>query len=363
MSSRRCLDVVVVGLGVVGRPLVDQLRSTSDQLKADRGLSFRIACLADKSGLLYSEGGLAKPAIEAALDAKLRGKSIGDLASAKSLPCCFSELATGNTLFVDVTAASNMAAVWRDVLAAGAGVVLANKLPLCETWDQSQLLFNHPQVRYEATVGAGLPVLSTLRSLLVTGDTVARIDGVLSGTLGYLAGRLSAGVAFSEALAEAIELGYAEPDPSEDLSGRDVARKAIILARSAGWHVELSDVLLDGFITEDEIAELSQASKAALLDARLKSQFDDVVRDDNTLRYLARVSPEGIRVGLAPVPESSAFASLVGPENRVNVSTGRYASYPLGISGPGAGPEVTAAGVLSDLIDLAEKTLSKGDCA
>ncbi len=122
-------------------------------------------------------------------------------------------------------------------------------------------------------------------------------------------------------------------------------------------------MLLDGFITEGEITELSQASNTALVDARLKNQFNDVACNDKTLCYLARVSPEGIRVGLTPVPKSSAFASLVGPENRVNVSTDRYISYPLGISGPGAGPEVTAAGVLSDLIDLAEKTLSKGDCA
>jgi len=302
--------------------------------------------------MLYADGGLSKQMIDAALEVKSQGKAISDLSSASPLPCCFSELAAENMLFVDVTAAPGLTASWRNVLSTGAGVVLANKLPLCEAWDQSKLFFSHRNVRYEATVGAGLPVLSTLRSLLATGDTVTRMDGVLSGTLGFLAGSLSEGAAFSEALAESIKRGYAEPDPSEDLSGRDVARKGIILARSAGWKPELSDVSLNGIVSEREMGDLTHANGIAAVDARLKSRFDKAQSDGNTLRYLAEVSPDNIRVGLSPVPQSGAFSALVGPENRVDFVTERYASFPLGVSGPGAGPEVTAAGVLSDVIDL-----------
>lgn len=361
MTSERSLDVVIVGLGVVGRALVEQFRGVADRLRSERGIELRMVGLVDRGGLLYRGGGLPDRVVDDALRAKLRGESIGAVRSAMPPARRYSELATLRTLFVDATAASGMAAVWREVIESGAGVVLANKLPLCEAWSESGPLFNHPRVRYEATVGAGLPVLSTLRALLATGDSIERMDGALSGTLGYLVGRMSGSVAFSEALAEAIDLGYAEPDPSEDLSGRDVARKAVILSRSAGWQAELAEVALEGLIPDSRAREMTPPAAALSPDDALRGRFADAERDGDVLRYLARVSPDGIRVGLAPVPRSDSFAAIAGPENRVAFHTRRYAPHPLAVAGPGAGPDVTAAGVLNDLIDLAETNTMKGE--
>jgi len=359
--SERCLDVVVVGLGCVGRTLIEQLRNATDRLRSERNIQLRIVGLADRSGLLHRSEGLLGSVIEQALEAKLQGESIRSIQSAMSPISSFANLATVRTLFVDATAATDMASVWRDVLDAGAGVVLANKLPLCEEWSQSSTLFNHPRARYEATVGAGLPVLSTLRTLIETGDAIERIDGALSGTLGFLTGRMSQGTCFSEALDEAVALRYAEPDPSEDLSGRDVARKAVILSRSAGLPVEFSDVVLEGLISDDQVLKVSMVAVSTSIDDALTKRFADASRDGVALRYLAQVSPDGIHVGLVRVPPSDSFASISGPENRVAFHTRRYAGHPLAISGPGAGPEVTAAGVLGDLIDLAQKSSLKGE--
>lgn len=361
MASSRCLDVVIVGLGLVGRALVGLLQHVADQRKAERGVHLRIVGLADRGGLLHADTGVPAATIEEALAVKLGGDSISVLHSAVLSGASFAELASPSTVFVDATAEQEMARTWCDVLDAGAGIVLANKLPLCELWNQSRQLYNHPHVRYEATVGAGLPVLSTLRNLLATGDCVEHIEGVLSGTLGYLTGRLSEGVHFSEALAEAVNLGYAEPDPSEDLSGRDVARKAVILSRSAGWPVEQDDVALDGLISDDQITEMAKGADASTFDTELTSRFDKASCVGEAIRYLAQVSSAGIRVGMTSVPQSSAFTSLAGPENRVAFHTSRYVANPVGVTGPGAGPDVTAAGILGDLIDLAEKTLRSGE--
>lgn len=355
MKSERCLDVVIVGLGGVGRAFVRQLRDVCDRLNSERGIDLQLVGLADRGGVIHCREGIADSLLTEALDAKAQGKSIRVLHSAMPPAASLTDLATPRTLFVDATAAADMARIWRDVLDVGAGVVLANKLPLCEVWSQSKPLFNHPRVRYEATVGAGLPVLSTLRSLLGTGDAIVRIAGALSGTLGFLAERLSAGVLFSEALAAAVALGYVEPDPSEDLSGRDVARKAVILSRTAGWPIELGDVDLEGLIPDKQVAEMKSGGIEAWIDDALKRRFEDASRDGEMLRYLTQVSPNGLRVGLTRVPASNPFAAISGPENRVAFHTRRYPDYPLAITGPGAGPEVTAAGVLADLIALAEK--------
>ena len=354
MPSGKDFDVIVIGVGSVGQALVRQLRSAYSRVKFTRGIGLRVIGLADRSGLLYNAEGLPEERMDEALAAKVSGKPIKTVQSAVP-PVSLSKLAKRDTLFVDATAAPKMAQDWCDVLNNGAGVVLANKLPLCEKWNRCSPLFNHPRVRYEATVGAGLPVISTQSSLQATGDCIDRMEGALSGTLGYLASNISEGVPFSKALAEAVELGYAEPDPSEDLSGRDVARKAVILSRSAGWPVELSNVRLDGLISEKQAADITDPAVALAVDASLKAQFEAADLSGETLRYMAQISPCGIRVGLAHVARGDAFTTLAGPENRVAFYTKRYARHPLGITGPGAGSAVTASGVLSYLISLAER--------
>jgi bifunctional aspartokinase / homoserine dehydrogenase 1 len=212
--------------------------------------------------------------------------------------------------------------------------------------------------RYEATVGAGLPVIASLQDLLATGDRLTGVEGSLSGTLTYLLSEWSRGVPFSESIPRAQALGYTEPDPREDLSGMDVARKVVILAREAGFPLELSEVRVESLVpaslaagsVEDFLGRLPELD--TLLGARLES-----LRAEGgagaVLRVLGRFSSEGgATVGPVAIGPTHPFASLGTIESGVRFTTTRYARYPLAIQGPGAGPEVTAAGVFADLLRI-----------
>jgi homoserine dehydrogenase len=210
-------------------------------------------------------------------------------------------------------------------------------------------------LRYEVTVGAGLRVIAGLRYLLDTGDRVTAIEGCLSGTLGYLCAQLESTVAYSAAVTQAGSLGYTEPDPREDLSGRDVARKALILARTAGWPLEMADLSVESLYPASLTSVSAQDFVGAMsaLDEPYAGRVREAQAKGRVLRYVARVNSEGGSVGLAPVPKESPLGALRGPANYVAFHTARYVEVPLVISGPGAGPEVTAAGVLGDVINLA----------
>ncbi|MCK4683174.1 homoserine dehydrogenase, partial [Candidatus Bipolaricaulota bacterium] len=261
------------------------------------------------------------------------------------------------TLLIDATASAKTVSLLKEALAARCGIVLANKLPLAGPWAEAESLFAHPLLRYEATVGAGLPIISTLRTLLATGDRITSIEGVLSGTLAYLCTQLMRGTPYSVALAQARALGYTEPDPREDLSGQDVVRKALILARTAGWPIDEGDITVEPFYPP-EFATLSVDgffSAAVTLDEDYAHRVEAARSRERVLRYVARVGPNGGAVGVEEVEKESALGALQGPENAVSFHTERYASYPLVVSGPGAGPQVTAAGVLGDTIELAKR--------
>jgi homoserine dehydrogenase len=207
-----------------------------------------------------------------------------------------------------------------------------------------------------------LPAIATLWTLLDTGDRVSVIEGCLSGTLGYLCTQLERGVPYSEAVSEAHSLGYTEPDPRDDLSGQDVARKALILARTVGWPLEMVDLTVEPLYS-DGLSTLSrQAFMAATpsMDEFYAGRVRHAASEGRVLRYVARIGPDGGRVGLAPVPQDEPLGALRGPANYVAFYTDRYAENPLVISGPGAGPEVTAAGVLGDVIDLALRRVRRG---
>jgi aspartokinase/homoserine dehydrogenase 1 len=209
-------------------------------------------------------------------------------------------------------------------------------------------------ILHEATVGAGLPVLDTLRKLLEAGDTVLSIEGCPSGTLGFLFGELGRGERFSDALERAIALGYTEPDPRVDLSGLDVARKALILARAIGFRGELSNVHVESLVpthlADGPVEEF--LSRTADLDAPWAERVNEARRKGRVLRYRAHVTRDSIAVGLIAVKLTDPLGVLDGTDNQFTFTTARYAASPLVITGPGAGPAVTAAGVLNDLLRL-----------
>jgi aspartokinase/homoserine dehydrogenase 1 len=223
---------------------------------------------------------------------------------------------------------------------------------------------NGRQILNEATVGAGLPVLDTLHKLLEAGDDVLSIEGCPSGTLGFLFGELGRGELFSAALERAIGLGYTEPDPRVDLCGLDVARKALILARAIGFRGELSDVKVESLVPRglDEISRDDFLARASELDAPWAHRVNEARRKGRVLRYRAHVTPTSIIVGLATVRLTEPLGTLNGTDNQFTFTTARYRTQPLVITGPGAGPAVTAAGVFNDLLQL-ERTRDRKDSA
>jgi homoserine dehydrogenase len=239
-------------------------------------------------------------------------------------------------------------------------LVLANKRPLAGRRSVSDALWQTARARgrrvlHEATVGAGLPIIDTYHKLIESGDRVERIDGLLSGTLGFVLGELSAGARFSEAVRAAMAKGYTEPDPREDLSGMDVARKALILARLLGYRGELARTAVESLVPRwaRAIPLPEFLDRLGELDAGWRRRVESAARAGAVLRYVATVAPSKIAVGLRTVPASSPLAAIKGTDNQVVFTTARYKSNPLVITGPGAGAEVTAAGVLNDILRLA----------
>ena len=218
---------------------------------------------------------------------------------------------------------------------------------------------------HEATVGAGLPVIDTLRKLIEAGDRVTAIEGCPSGTLGFLFGQLGRGQTFSSALHQAIAAGYTEPDPRVDLSGLDVARKALILARIIGVRGDLASVRVESLVP-DPLAHVSRdefLSRASELDETWRQRVESARARGSVLRYRARVTRRTVRVGLAEVPVTNPLSLLHGTDNQFSFKTARYHAQPLVITGPGAGPAVTAAGVYNDLLRLVAERGYRGRAA
>jgi homoserine dehydrogenase len=275
----------------------------------------------------------------------------------------------GPVIVMDAAAGEETASLDARALASGAGVVLSNKAPLAlpltnplaaQLWGATG---PRGHLRYEATCGAGLPVLSTLRVLLDSGDEPIEIVGALSGTLGAIFTDLGSGADFSSAVRVAKESGFTEPDPRDDLSGLDVARKALILARTIGREVNLDDITVENLVP----APLRETGVAAFLDRLEELDVSWVRRAEAartagaTLKYVATVPADGpINVGVREVPLSSLLGALQGPENVVVMRTARYNANPLAIVGPGAGAAVTAAGMTGDMLALGALLARRG---
>jgi homoserine dehydrogenase len=245
-------------------------------------------------------------------------------------------------------------------MANGFDVATANKKPLAGELDGYRRLLETSRagdrrLRTEATVGAGLPVLDTLEMLTLAGDRLRRIEGCLSGTLSSLMSAVEEGQALSEAVARAVEMGYTEPDPAADLTGGDVARKALILGRTSGLAEESSAVRLTGLVDASYLG----LPLAELLE-RLRWEVDETVgrrvescrREGQVLRYVARVTPGSIEVGPVAVPLESRLGAVRGPDNVITFHSDGYADRPLVVSGPGAGVDVTARAVLTDVLRI-----------
>ena len=352
--SPQTFAVGVIGPGNVGAALLDQLRAAQPQLLGKANLDLRLRAIASSKKMLLDERGISADwrerfaASTSALDldqftAHLVGSHLPHL------------------VIVDCSASPVVADRYAEWLAAGIHVVTPNKQagagPLARFEAiREAAAASGARFRYEATVGAGLPVISTLRDLVDTGDVVMSVEGIFSGTLAWLFNKFDGSVPFSQLVTEARGLGYTEPDPRDDLSGTDVARKLVILAREAGRALTLDDVSVESLVP----AALREASvddfmaRLGEVDAAFADKLAAANAAGNVLRYVAKLDADGkASVGLVELPKAHAFANLRLTDNIVQFTTRRYCDNPLIVQGPGAGPEVTAAGVFADVLRVA----------
>ena len=349
-------DVVLLGYGRIGRALAPLIaRHNAGRL--------RVVGVIDRSGFVFEPEGLAPRRLAAVGAAKARGKPIAQFAGGRAggatdAVAFMAQHALGDPILVDITADDTTGTLMA-ALAAGMHVVLANKRPLTGRRREYDALAGAAaahgrRLLHEATVGAGLPIIDTVHKLVESGDRVLRIEGCPSGTLGYLFSELGRGRRFSEALRGAVANGYAEPDPRVDLSGLDVARKALILGRLLGFTGELSDVAVESLVPSGA-ARLPLAEFLERLEEydAAWTRRAEAVGNTGVLRYRAIVTKRSIRVGIVTAAGSSPMASLAGTDNQFIFTTRRYREHPLVITGPGAGPAVTAGGILNDVMRIA----------
>jgi aspartokinase/homoserine dehydrogenase 1 len=351
-------DVVILGYGRIGRELATQLA----EIAGSRAV--RVVAVVDSSGYVFEPRGLSKRRLATLAAAKEGGTALADMpkgvrAGAESALSEVRRHALSRPILVDVTA-GDTSAVLEAALVGGMDIVLANKRPLAARRGSSGGLTKSASSRgrrvlHEATVGAGLPIIDTINKLQESGDEVLRIEGCPSGTLGYLFGELGRGATFSAALRAAMALGYTEPDPRDDLSGMDVARKALILGRVLGFDEELDSVIVESLVPDDyrDMPASEFVRRLEELDTLWRKRVDDARAHDSVLRYRATVSRDSVRVGLVAVNAASSLGALTGTDNQFSITTSRYRDNPIVITGPGAGVAVTAAGVLNDVLKLA----------
>ncbi len=360
----RHFDVLLFGCGQIGRRLLKVLRERRRHIQERFGLQARVVAIADRSGYILEPVGLDDEAVDGIIVSKASGQRLAELDRGRSgtaLDMVRNALKyrLARPVVVDVSNDASAAEIFVEAFTQGADVVTANKAPLAGTLKEyirvAEWANGSRLLKAEATVGAGLPVVETVLMLKATGDNVLFIEGCFSGTLGFVLGRLEEGALFSEAVKEAVEQGYTEPDPAVDLSGVDVGRKAVILGRISGLARHDAFPQIEGLIPEEwsGMAKEALLERLSSLDGEYAKSAKDAANRGECLRFVAQVRPGSVLVGLRSVPKASPLGGLSGTDNMVVLRTERYAERPLVVSGPGAGVEVTAMGVLGDILRIA----------
>ncbi|MFR9602727.1 MAG: bifunctional aspartate kinase/homoserine dehydrogenase I [Rikenellaceae bacterium] len=354
LSDHQVINLFIAGVGTVGKNLVEQIRAQQPKLLAEKALKINVVGIAKSKVCIFDRAGIDLDNYEALL------AESSQAASPEIICDEIKKMNIFNSVFVDCTASADITTIYKELLSNNVSVVAANKVAASEEYDKYLELKEIARRRgvkflFETNVGAGLPIISTINGLINSGDSITKIEAVVSGTLNFIFNEMTADITLSKAIMMAKEAGYSEPDPRLDLNGSDVVRKLVILAREAGYRLErdeveknlfIPDALFDGSV-EDFWANVPS------LDAEFEKSRQHAQENELRYRFVAKLENGVGSVGLVAVDAKHPFYQLEGSNNVVMLTTERYKELPMVIKGYGAGAAVTAAGVFADIISIA----------
>ncbi len=354
LSEYQVLNLFICGIGTVGGSLIEQIHSQRQKLMQENGLQLNVVGIADAKQMLFTREGIELSDFRTVLHQQ------GQPANVERMKEEIIGMNIFNSVFVDCTASADVASIYQELLKHNVSVVAANKIAASSAYDNYKTLKQIARQRgvkylFETNVGAGLPIINTINDLIHSGDKILKIEAVLSGTLNFIFNRISADVPFSRTIRMAQEERYSEPDPRIDLSGKDVIRKLVILAREAGYRLEQEDVEKHLFVP-DEYFQGSLENfweKVPQLDADFEARRQRLEAEHKHWRFVAKLENGKASVGLQEVGMGHPFYGLEGSNNIILLTTERYKEYPMMIQGYGAGAGVTAAGVFADIMSIA----------
>lgn len=352
-EKKKRLDLVVIGVGNIGATLLRQLHEQQQAL-ADQGFDIRICGVANSKKYLLDPGGIDLTRWREELERS------GNRMDSRQFAHDVAKHEFTNLTLVDCTASSEIVDAYQDFVRANAHIITPNKKGNVLPWKKYSALMELMRNRqkyflYEANVGAGLPVISTLRDLVASGDVIVKIEGILSGTLSYLFNHFDGMRPFSVFVQEAHQLGFTEPDPREDLSGQDAARKLLILARQLGMKMDLKDIRAENLVPpllRRGAFSNEFFTRFAEYDRAMMKKLEQARRRGSVLRYVGMLQGNAAHAGLKEIPLNHPFALTRGSDNILAFTTLRYSKTPLVVQGPGAGADITAMGVFSDILKL-----------
>lgn len=352
--SRNKIHLFIAGTGTIAKSLLAQISAHRDVLNKEMNLEIEVCGLTNTRQQVLNPNGIDLSNWQSELVEDIEAKNV-ELYVNK-----IKALNLHNAIFVDCTASQHVADQYPSLLSSNISVVTANKLGTAGDMKLYESIFNavnsgRAKFLYETNVGAGLPIIGTLSDLRHSGDKIEKIEGVVSGTLSYIFTTLRSGQPFSQIIREAKEAGFTEPDPREDLSGSDFARKFLILARELGYKLDFKDVVYENLVPEPLQGDMDTSTfleKLQEYDDEFEKKHQAAKAKNEVLCYLGRLEQGKIHIGLASIPETSPIATLTGTENLISFTTERYKNNPLIVRGPGAGAEVTAGGVFADILRL-----------
>ncbi len=354
LSEYQVLNLFICGTGTVGGSLIEQIRCQQQKLMQERGLKLKVVGIADGHRALFTRAGIDLASYREEMEEK------GIPSSAAVLHDEIIGMNIFNSVFVDCTASAEVASLYKEFLMHNISVVAANKIAASSDYSIYSELKQIARRRgvkflFETNVGAGLPIINTINDLINSGDKILKIEAVLSGTLNYIFNKISANVPFSQTIKMAQEERYSEPDPRIDLSGKDVIRKLVILAREAGYKLEQTDVEKHLFVPSDFFEGPLEEfwKKVPSLDADFEACRRKLESENKRWRFVAKLENGKGSVSLQEVDSKHPFYGLEGSNNIILLTTERYKEYPMMIQGYGAGASVTAAGVFADIMSIA----------